>query len=124
MFTTTENHPVMTIILCVLISDPSFTTAEVTSVLESVKDWDSLLKGYLISKPLLAAIKSRCSTDGDIASEGASYYVSCYPKPSWTHLAGWLYRFEEFSAMEKCKPFLPLRGKYTMLYASTVHNQL
>ena len=111
--------------ICVLISDPTLTTVNVTSVMELVKDWNSLRRGvftsdHVIPRPRLDAIRSSCSTNREIASECASYYVHCYPQPSWTRLARHLYEEGEFTAVEKCKPFLPLRGKYQVVtYAHT-----
>ena len=99
------------------ISDPTLTTNNVTEVMELVKDWDSLSSWYTKIVPVnrLREIQQRCSTKREIANECASYYVYCHLKPSWTHLATHLFRVGEFAAMEKLKPFLPLRGKYLML---------
>ena len=113
--------------MCVLISDSTLTTANVTSVMELVKDWDSLHRGILESDLVipyhrLDAIRSSCSTNREIAGECASYYVHCYHQPSWTHLARLLYEQGELTAVEKCKPFLPLRGKYQVVtYAGMYH---
>ena len=116
--------------MCVLISDSTLTTVNVTSVMELMKDWDSLSEEFIVAIPSdaiipdhrLDAIRSSCSTNREIASECASYYVHCYRQPSWTHLASCLYWEEEFTAVEKCKPFLPLRGKYQVVtYAGMYH---
>ena len=123
--------------MCVLISDSTLTTANVTSVMELVKNWGSLSSPYIsediiplhysltddiIPDHRLDAIRSSCSTNREIASECASYYVHCHPQPSWTHLASHLYKEGEFTAVEKCKPFLPLRGKYQVVtYAGMYH---
>ena len=116
--------------MCVLISDSTLTTVNVTSVMELVKDWDSLSNQYplvietdnIIPRDRLDAIRSSCSTNREIVSECASYYVHCCPQPSWTHLARRLYKKGEFTAVEKCKPFLPLRGKYQVVtYAGIYH---
>ena len=107
--------------MCVLISDSTLTTVNVTSVMELVKKLDSLSRGFIPS-PRLDAIISSCSTNREIASECASYYVHCHPQPSWTLLASGLYKSGEFTAVEKCKPFLPLRGKYHVVtYAGMYH---
>ena len=98
------------------ISDPTLTTNNVTEVMELVKDWDSLsLYSVLVPINRLTEIQQRCSTKREIVNECAAYYVQCRPQPSWTHLASYLYSVEEFAAVEKLKPFLPLRGKYLML---------
>ena len=101
------------------ISDPTLTTDSVAEVMELMNDW-GLLK-YSISLVIgrngmipisrLTEIQQSCSTEREIANECASYYVHCHPQPSWTHLARRLYRWGEFAAVEKLKPFLPLRGK-------------
>ena len=98
------------------ISDPTLTTDSVAEVMELVNKWDSLISGYDITKRVvpgsrLTEIQQRCSTKREIANECASYYVHCHPQPSWTHLASRLYERGEFAAVEKLKPFLPLRGK-------------
>ena len=98
------------------ISDPTLTTDSVAEVMELMNKWDSLISGYDITKRVvpgsrLTEIQQRCSTKREIANECASYYVHCHPQPSWTHLASQLYREGEFAAVEKLKPFLPLRGK-------------
>ena len=113
--------------MCVLISDFTLTTVNVTSVMELVKDWDSLSDTFSLSEEIipphrLGAIRRSCSTNRDIAGECASYYVHCYHHPSWTDLASRLYEVGEFTAVEKCKPFLPLRGKYQVVtYAGMYH---
>ena len=113
--------------MCVLISDSTLTTVNVTSVMELVKDWDSLIAVVsgtvdIIPDHRLDAIRSSCSNNREVASECASYYVCCHPWPSWTHLARHLYDKEQLTAVEKCKPFLPLRGKYQVVtYAGMYH---
>ena len=100
------------------ISDPTLTTDSVAEVMELVNTWGSLecfinimnCNG-VIPDGQLTEIQQRCSTKREIANECASYYVHCHPQPSWTHLATQLYRRGEFAAVEKLKPFLPLRGK-------------
>ena len=97
------------------ISDPTLTTDSVAEVMELVNDWDSLdsisYVKTVVPGSRLAEIQQRCSTKREIANERASYYVHCHPQPSWTNLATQLYREGEFAAVEKLKPFLPLRGK-------------
>ena len=98
------------------ISDPTLTTNNATEVMELVKDWDSLSQyPVVVLANRLKEIRQRCSTKGEIANECASYYVHYHHQPSWTHLASHLYKCGEFAAVEKLKPFLPLRGKYLML---------
>ena len=98
------------------ISDPTLTTDSVAEVMELVNNWDSLVLGYysktVVHGSRLTEIRQRCSTKREIANECASYYVHYHPQPSWTHLASWLYIKGEFAAVEKLRPFLPLRGKY------------
>ena len=97
------------------ISDPTLTTDSVAEVMELINNWYSLDCGYLtetiVPSNRLREIQQRCSTKREIANECASYYVHYHPQPSWTHLAIQLYREGEFAAVEKLKPFLPLRGK-------------
>ena len=98
------------------ISDPTLTTDSVAEVMELMNKLDSLISGYDITEIVvppsrLTEIQQRCSTKREIANECASYYVHYHPQPSWTHLANRLYREGEFAAVEKLKPFLPLRGK-------------
>ena len=112
--------------VCSHISDSTLTTVNVTSVMDLVKEWLSLSGGYvsyiIIPSHRFDAIISSCSTNREIASECASYYVHCHRQPSWTHLANVLYEEEEFTAVEKCKPFLPLRSKYQVVtYAGMYH---
>ena len=96
------------------ISDPTLTTDSVAEVMELTNDWDSLNSIYynktVVPHRQLTEIQQRCSTKREIANECASYYVHCHPQPSWTHLARSLYSEGEFAAVEKLKPFLPLRG--------------
>ena len=103
------------IIAMLSISDPTLTIDSVAKIMELVNKWDSLDSYVIIKKVLprsrLTEIQQRCSTKREIANECASYYVHCHPQPSWTHLASRLYREGEFAAVEKLKPFLPLRGK-------------
>ena len=96
--------------------DPTLTTDSVAEVMEFMKDWDSLDSRYSYVKTVvphsrLTEIQRRCSTKRQIANECAAYYIHCYPQPSWTHFACQLFSEEESAALEKLKPFLPLRGK-------------
>ena len=100
------------------ISDPTLTTKSVAEVIELLNDWNSLDSrmflsdtDILVPDSQLREIQRRCFTKREIAIECASYYVHCHHQPSWTHLASRLYGRGEFVAMEKLKPFLPLRGK-------------
>ena len=100
------------------VSDPTLTTDNVAQVLELVNDWESLSNGVftvIIPPSRLRAIQEKYSTMSVISTECASYYVHCHPESSWTHLATCLYYKEEFAAVEKLKPFLPLRGKYQVI---------
>ena len=94
------------------------------SVAESMKlisDWRSLRSRDTITKTVVPAsrlteIQLRYSTKRELANECASYYVHCHPQPSWTHLATRLYGEGEFAAVEKLKPFLPLRGNHHCMF--------
>ena len=97
------------------ISDPTLTTDSVAEVMELINDWKSLDSNYytetVVPDSQLGEIQQRCSTKRHIAHECASYYIHCHPQPSLTRLASHLYNKGEFAAVEKFKPFLPLRGK-------------
>ena len=91
-------------------------TNSVAEVIELVNDWKSLYptsysKNVVVPASHLREIQLGCSTRREVANGCASYYIHCHPQPSWTHLAIQLYRQGEFAAVEKSKPFLPLRGK-------------
>ena len=88
-------------------------TANVAEAMQLINNWTSLtsIGEYVIPLWRLTVIQSKCFTKRETANECASYYVHCYPQPSWTHLARQLYRQGEFAAVEELKPFLPLRGK-------------
>ena len=111
-------------------SDPTLMTASVAEVMELVNNWDSLqysiyIPGHkgVIPVNRFTGIQLRCSTVREIANECASYYVHYHPLSSWTHLATQLYRQGEFAAVEKLKPFLPLRGKCQAIsYARYANN--
>ena len=92
-------------------------TDSVAESMELMNSWESLkyiVDDFDVSGVIpysrLREIQQRCSTKRDIAHECASYYIHCHPQSSWTHLAVSLYREGEFAAVEKLKPFLPLRG--------------
>ena len=98
------------------ILDPTLTTDCVAEVLELMNDWKSLHSSKYYAKKVVPAnqlreIQQRCFTNREITNECASYYVHYHPQCSWTHLARSLYSRGEFAAVEKLKPFLPLRGK-------------
>ena len=100
------------------ISDPTLTTDNVAQVMELVNKWESLsdpIYPIIVPPFRLSAIQKNYSTKSEISTECASYYVHCYPEPSWTYLATRLYNTGEFAAVEKLKPFLPLRGKYQVI---------
>ena len=96
---------------CALISDPTLTTDSVAQVLELVNDWNSLSDDVILSSQL-STIQQKYTTKKEISTECASHYVHSNPMCSWTGLASCLYYKGEFTAVEKVKPFLPLRGKY------------
>ena len=97
-------------------------------VMELVNEWDSLDPSVLygdsdiiiVPHNQLIEILQRCSTTKETAKECASYYIHYHPQPSWTHLAECLYTQGEFAAVEKLKPFLPLRGKYMYVVYTNV----
>ena len=106
------------------LSDPTLTTVSVAEVMELMNDWNSLeyrvdtfagnVRG-VVHTSRLRQIQLRCSTKREIANECASYYVHYHPQASWTHFASHLHLKGEFAAVERLKPFLPLRGKDIML---------
>ena len=107
-------------------SDPTLTTDNVVQVIELVNDWDLPLLGGvildIIPSSQLSAIQEKFSTKREISTECASHYVHCNPESSWTHLASRLYFWGKFAAVEKLKPFLPLRGKHQFIsYAGMNH---
>ena len=98
------------------VSDATLTTDNLAEVMELVTNWGSLGRETLTEPPIiplfqLRANEMKSSTKRAVANECASYYVQSHPLASWTHLAACLYYHEEFDAVEKLKPFLPLRGK-------------
>ena len=105
------------------ISDPTLTTGNVAEVMELLNNWDSLgVICFFVSATQFDRIQWKCSSKKEILNECASYYVHCHPQPSWTQLANCLYKKDEFAAVEKLKPFLPLRGKYQVIsYAGMNH---
>ena len=109
------------------LSDPTMTTDSVAEsmVLIKINDWKSLhshnTTKTVVPRSRLIEIQQRCSTKREIANECASYYVHCHPQSSWTHLASRLYRGGEFAAVEKLKPFLPLRGKCQAISKYTMY---
>ena len=110
-----------------LISDPTLTTDNVAQVMELVNEWRSLSYGVfrtevIIPSSQMSDIQQKSSTKSEISTECAFHYVHCHPEPSWTHLARHLYDRGEIAAVEKLKPFLPLRGKYQVInYAGMNH---
>ena len=109
-----------------LSSDATLMTDNVADVMELVNDWYSLQHGTLTGPVIIpqyrfSAIKEKCSTKRELANECASYYVQCHPQPSWTYLASCLYNQGEYSAVEKLKPYLPLRGKHMVATATSVY---
>ena len=102
------------------ISDLTLITDNVAEVMTLVNDWRSLYRADLVAQHCLETIQQKCSTKEEVATECASHYVHVHPEASWTKLASHLYRREEFAAVEKLKPFLPLRGEYQVIsYAGT-----
>ena len=101
--------------MMIFISDPTLTAVNVAKAMELMNNWNiftfTTIEDNVISRHRLQEIQSKCFTKREIASECAFYYVHCHPQPSWTHLASHLYIWGEFAAVEKLKPFLPLRGK-------------
>ena len=104
------------------ISDHTLTTDNVAEVMTLVKNWSSPYVTDLVPRRQLEAIQQKCSTKEEVATECTSYYVHIHPEASWTHLAHHLYMFGEFAAVDKLKPFLPLRGKHQVIsYAGMNH---
>ena len=103
------------------ISDHTLTTDNVAKVMAVVNDLESLAKvsfvtrDSIIPSPQLQAIQRKFTTKREVATECAYCFSHCHPLASWTLLATHLYKFEEFAAVEKVKPFLPLRGKHQVI---------
>ena len=103
------------------ISDHMLTTDNVAEVMAVVNDLKSLTEfstvtgNAIIPQPQFQAIKRKFTTKREVATECACYFIHCHPLASWTFLATHLYELEEFVAMEKVKPFLPLRGKHQVI---------
>ena len=102
---------------CAFHSDQTLTTDAVAEVMTAVNDLKSLTYysyvagDRIISQSLLEAIQRKCSTKREVATECAYYFTHCRPQPSWTLLATRLCEQAELTAVEKVKPFLPLRGE-------------
>ena len=105
------------------ISDPTLTTDNVAEVMELLNNWNSL-EYIIVPTSQLEEIQRKCSTKKDIANKCTSYYVQCHPQRSWTHLAERLHKKEEFAALEKLKPFLPLRGNYQVISCAGMNHAL
>ena len=116
-------------VMCCFISDPTLTTDNVAQVMELVNNWMTLysisrlrhgalvIDHTIIPYNLLGDIQQKkFSTKQETANACASYYVHCHPESSWIHLARHLYFREQFAALGKLKPFLPLRGKYQLCW--------
>ena len=102
--------------------DYTLTTDNVAEVMKLVNDWSLLHGTGIVPQYMLEAIQQKCSTKEETANECAAYYVHVHSEASWSHLASHLYRVEEFAAVEKMKPFLPLRGKHQIIgYAGMNH---
>ena len=111
-------------VMCYFLSDPTLTTDNVAQVMELVNVWRSIYRfrhGALVIDYTIIPdyqmrdIKQKFITKKEMTNAYACYYVSCHPESSWTHLARRLYSEGEFAAVEKLKPFLPLRGKYQVI---------
>ena len=103
------------------ISDHTLKTDAVTEVLavvndlESLTDYSSVTREYIIPKSVLEAIQKKYATKREVVTDCAYYFSHCHPRASWTLLATHLYEMGEFTAVEKVKPFLPLRGKHQVI---------
>ena len=108
-------------------SDATLTTDNVADAMELVNDWRSLQGNILLDKPViipssqLSAIEKKSPTKREAANKCASYYVQCHPLASWTHLSKCLYCDGEFAAVEKLKPFLPVRGEHLVAMVTFVY---
>ena len=65
----------------------------------------------IVPDPQLEEIYQKYSTEEQRIHACADIYVTCNPKPSWTHLCYGLYWEKEMTAARKAKTFIPQTGE-------------
>lgn len=77
-----------------------------------LEDWDNILSEWSLSLPpsQFFEISRTCKTVQDKNHAAAKYLVDTNPNSSWLEVAGELYSYAQFVALDKLHHYLPAKG--------------
>ena len=86
--------------------DPSLTAENVSSVLETMTDWEKVTLVLNVPDSREAIIKMECSNETQWRQAAADWWLRYLPTATWTWLAGRLYYFEERTALKAVSQYI------------------
>ena len=84
-------------------TDPSLTLANLTQLLQDMRDWVGVGDDLNIPISVLNSIKSRHSSQSERVKALGEWYLNNHPCPSWRHVAHALYRRKKHGVLEVLK---------------------
>ena len=102
--------------------DPTFTAENVANVMKKVvlgkrkQVWMRILRWE--ARSYVENVYSGSSTEMNRILACSNTYVHCCPESSWEDLTSLLYEQDEATAVDQAEPFLPPRGKLTLVSIS------
>ena len=84
-------------------TDSSLILANLTQLLEDVKDWSNIGYGLDIPKSVRDSIRKRLSIESQRKKACWEWYLSNHPSPTWKGVANVLYWNREHEALEVLK---------------------
>ena len=84
-------------------TDPSLTLANLTQLLQDVRDWGGVSIDLNIPYSVRDSIESQLSDRSERVKALGEWYLNNYPCPSWRHVAHALYVWKEHEVLEVLK---------------------
>ena len=86
--------------MCMIISDSTLTVSSLTSLLDSVSNWDDLFKWLNIPHSKFSDIMKHHPDVTDSNMALCEWYLTNHPAPSWGHIAQGLYGTQKHEVLE------------------------
>ena len=96
--------------------DPSLTAENVSSVLETVRGWDTVRAVLDVSYTMQHLIGSELSDGPQWRLALVQWWLLFSPTASWTWLAGRLYRREESTALRAVSQYIPKEAAGNIIF--------
>ena len=97
-------------------ADPSLTTKNVSSVLETVRSWWAVCAVLDVPLSRRELIEMEHTSEPQRKQAAVDWWLRYSPTASWTWLAGNLYRWEERTALEAVREHIQKETAGTIVY--------